>query len=50
MITGPAKILHPDLFKDWYMKEGMQAFYSEVYGKTRVDQDADRILQNLRPL
>jgi len=45
-----AKIFHPDLFRDWDMKKEMQAFYSEVYGKTVTDTDAERILLNLPPL
>ncbi|OPY75849.1 MAG: Periplasmic binding protein [Syntrophorhabdus sp. PtaU1.Bin153] len=45
-----AKIFHPNLFKDWDMIKEMKAFYSEVYGKTITDQDAERILQNLRPV
>ncbi|OPY64255.1 MAG: putative ABC transporter substrate-binding lipoprotein YhfQ precursor [Syntrophorhabdaceae bacterium PtaU1.Bin034] len=44
-----AKIFHPELFKDWNMIKEMKAFYSEVYGKTVTDQDAERILQNLPP-
>jgi iron complex transport system substrate-binding protein len=49
MKTGPAKILHPDLFRDGDMKKEMQAFYAEVYGKTIKDLDADRILRNFPP-
>jgi len=45
-----AKIFHPDLFKDWDMIKEMKTFYSEVYGKTVTDQDAERILQHLPPL
>lgn len=45
-----AKLFHPDLFKDWDMIREMKTFYSEVYGKTVTDQDAERILQNLPPL
>lgn len=45
-----AKIFHPDLFKDWDMIREMKTFYSEVYGKTISDQDAERILKNLPPL
>ncbi len=45
-----AKTFHPDLFKDWDMIEEMKTFYSEVYGKTVTDQDAERILRNLPPL
>jgi iron complex transport system substrate-binding protein len=45
-----AKIFHPDLFKNWDMIKEMKAFYSEVYGKTVTDQDAERILKNLPPL
>ncbi|OPY71333.1 MAG: putative ABC transporter substrate-binding lipoprotein YhfQ precursor [Syntrophorhabdus sp. PtaU1.Bin002] len=44
-----AKIFHPDLFKDWDMIKEMKTFYSEAYGKTITDQDAERILQNLPP-
>ncbi|NVN89088.1 MAG: ABC transporter substrate-binding protein [Desulfuromonadales bacterium] len=45
-----AKILHPDLFRDLDMKKELKTFYSEVYGKTVSDRDAERILQNLPPL
>jgi iron complex transport system substrate-binding protein len=45
-----AKIFHPDLFKEWDMIKEMKTFYSEVYGKTITDQDAERILQCLPPL
>lgn len=45
-----AKIFHPDLFKDWNMIREMKTFYSDVYGKTVTDQDAERILRNLPPL
>lgn len=45
-----AKIFHPDQFKDWDMTREMKTFYSEVYGKTITDRDAERILQNLPPL
>ncbi len=44
-----AKIFYPDLFKDWDMIKEMKTFYSEVYGKTITDQDAQKILQNLPP-
>jgi len=44
-----AKIFYPDLFKDWDMIKEMKTFYSEVYGKTVTDEDAQRILQNLPP-
>jgi len=44
-----AKIFHPDLFKDWNMREEMKTFYSEIYGKTITDRDAERILQCLSP-
>jgi iron complex transport system substrate-binding protein len=44
-----AKILHPTLFKDWDMVSEMKAFYSEVYGKTVTDEDAERILKCLPP-
>ncbi len=45
-----AKIFHPALFKDWDMIEEMKTFYSEVYGKTITDKDAERILQCLPPV
>lgn len=45
-----AKIFHPYLFKDWNMIEEMKVFYSEIYGKTITDTDAERILQNLPPV
>jgi len=45
-----AKILHPDLFRDLDMKTELKTFYSEVYGKTVSDRDAERILLNLPPL
>lgn len=45
-----AKIFHPDLFRDWDMIKEMKTFYSEVYGKTVTDQDAERILKCLPPL
>jgi iron complex transport system substrate-binding protein len=45
-----AKLFHPDSFKDWNMIKEMKAFYSEVYGKTVTDQDAERILKHLPPL
>ena len=45
-----AKILHPDLFKDWDMVKEMKTFYSEIYGKTITDKDAERILQSLPPM
>lgn len=45
-----AKILHPDLFRDWDLKKEMQAFYSEVYGKTVTGSEAERILLDLPPL
>jgi iron complex transport system substrate-binding protein len=44
-----AKLFHPDLFKDWDMIKEMKTFYSEIYGKTITDDDAQRILQNLPP-
>ncbi len=44
-----AKILHPDLFRDWDMKSEMREFYSQVYGKNITDRDAERILRNLPP-
>lgn len=44
-----AKILHPDLFKDWNMLKEMKTFYSEVYGKTVTNEDVDRILKHLPP-
>jgi len=45
-----AKIFHPDLFKDWDMIKEMKTFYSELYGKTITEKDAERILQSLPPL
>jgi iron complex transport system substrate-binding protein len=45
-----AKIFHPELFKNWDMIKEMKAFYSEIYGRTITDQDAERILQHLPPL
>lgn len=45
-----AKLFHPDLFKDWDMIKEMKAFYSEIYGKTITDDEAQRILQNLPPV
>jgi iron complex transport system substrate-binding protein len=45
-----AKLFHPDLFKDWDMIKEMKTFYSDLYGKTITDQDAERILQHLPPL
>lgn len=45
-----AGIFHPDLFKEWDMIKEMKTFYSEVYGKTITDQDAERILKCLPPL
>lgn len=50
LIIRMAKVLHPDLFKDWDMIKEMKTFYSEVYGKTVTDQDAARILECLPPL
>ncbi|MEN6622253.1 MAG: ABC transporter substrate-binding protein [Smithella sp.] len=44
-----AKIFHPDLFKDWDMIKEMKIFYSEIYGKTITDDDAERILNCLPP-
>lgn len=44
-----AKLFHPDLFKDWDMIKEMKTFYSEVYGKTITDDDAQRILKNMPP-
>lgn len=44
-----AKILHPDLFRNWDMVTEMKTFYSEVYGKTITDNDAERILKCLPP-
>jgi iron complex transport system substrate-binding protein len=44
-----AKILHPDLFRDWDMIGEMKTFYSEIYGKTITDRDAERILRCLPP-
>lgn len=44
-----AKIFHPHPFKDWDMIAEMKSFYSEVYGKTITDKDAERILKCLPP-
>jgi iron complex transport system substrate-binding protein len=45
-----AKLFHPELFKDLNMIKEMKTFYSEIYGKTVTDQDAERILKHLPPL
>ncbi|MDX9745751.1 MAG: ABC transporter substrate-binding protein [Syntrophales bacterium] len=45
-----AKLFHPDLFKGWDMIEEMKTFYSEIYGRTITDEDAQRILKNLPPV
>lgn len=45
-----ARLFHPDLFTDWDMIQEMKTFYSEIYGKTVSDQDAERILRGLPPL
>ena len=45
-----AKLFHPDLFKDWDMIREMKTFYSEIYGKTVTDEEAERILKNLPPV
>ncbi|WP_005034532.1 ABC transporter substrate-binding protein [Holophaga foetida] len=45
-----AKQLHPEQFRNWNMVQEMRTFYSEVYGKTVSDKDAERILQCLPPL
>ncbi|OPY68483.1 MAG: Periplasmic binding protein [Syntrophorhabdaceae bacterium PtaU1.Bin034] len=45
-----AKIFHPDLFRNWDMAGEMKTFYSEVYGKTITDKDAERILKCLPPM
>jgi len=45
-----AKLFHPDLFKDWDMIKEMKTFYSEIYGRTITDEDAQRILKNLPPV
>jgi iron complex transport system substrate-binding protein len=50
MIIQLAKLLHPELFRDWDMKREMREFYAQVYGKKITDQDAQRILDNLPPL
>ena len=50
LATYMAKILHPDLFKDWDMVGEMKSFYSEVYGKTITNEDAERILRCLPPM
>ncbi len=44
-----AKLFHPELFKDWDMIKEMKTFYSEIYGKTITDKQAQRILKNLPP-
>ena len=44
-----AKKFHPDLFRDWDMVGEMKTFYSEVYGKTITNEDAERILRCLPP-
>lgn len=44
-----AKIFHPDLFIDWDMIKEMKTFYSEVYGITVTDEDAQRILKHRLP-
>ncbi len=45
-----AKTFHPEVFKGWDMIKEMTTFYSEVYGKTVTDKDAESILQHLSPL
>lgn len=50
LIIYMAKVLHPDLFKEWDMVKEMKTFYGEVYGKAITDQEADRILKCLPPL
>lgn len=45
-----AKILHPDLFKDWDMMGEMKTFYSKIYEKTITEKDAERILKCLPPI
>ena len=45
-----AKKFHPDLFRDWDMVGEMKSFYSEVYGKTITNEDAERILRCLPPM
>jgi len=50
LVIYMAKILHPDLFKDWDMKSEMKTFYSEIYGRTITDDDAERILNHLSPI
>jgi len=45
-----AKLFHPDLFKDWDMVKEMKTFYSEIYGKTITEDEAERILKNLPPV
>jgi iron complex transport system substrate-binding protein len=45
-----AKLFHPDLFKHFDMIYEMKTFYSEIYGKTITDADAERILQGLPPV
>ncbi|MBN2403603.1 MAG: ABC transporter substrate-binding protein [Spirochaetes bacterium] len=45
-----AKIFHPNLFKSWDMIKEMKYFYSEIYGRSVTDKDAERILQCQPPL
>jgi len=45
-----AKLFYPDLFKNWDMIKEMKVFYSEIYGKTITDEEAERILNNLPPV
>lgn len=44
------KKFHPALFKDWDITQEMGRFYSEVYGITVTERDAQRILDGLPPL
>ncbi|SEM67344.1 iron complex transport system substrate-binding protein [Syntrophus gentianae] len=44
-----AKIFYPEQFQGWDMIQEMKTFYSQVYGKTVTDEDAERILNCLPP-
>ncbi len=45
-----AKIFYPEQFRDWDMISEMKQFYSEIYGVTITDSDAERILKHLAPM
>jgi iron complex transport system substrate-binding protein len=45
-----AKILHPDLFKEWDMIAETRAFYGDIYGKKVSNKEAERILKCLPPV